>query len=349
MVNRLQHIRVRMAHWANTGLASPGIVKKLAKEGIKLSERTCRDWLQRMHKDEARFVAGRRRKRTGNVSANRQGRPPLTAHERSRAIDFAVHHPKTGYGDCARQLKSLGIYISKSRLAELCLDSGYHSLHQERKIMLTPNHKRKRRGFASSHIDFPWSLVAFADSKTFLVGGSHNPQNERYRAKSKADVPPSERQKSLVSVKFFGVITLNGRLPLIPVGHQKAHDFQRMMQGVIPQIDAKIGPESFFLHDNAPEVSCPDSQEFLQENCSNFFSSAEYPARSPDFNAIENQWAEMDRLLHEEKCRTKNELIATVERLWIKVNTPDRLQALYDSMPERMKKCMEVKGDMTGY
>jgi len=184
MVNAAVHQRNRVAHYYNAGQSSLQIRRSLQREGIRLSERTIRDWCARLRQDEDAFLAGRKRKTTGNPLSKRHGKPALTEWEKKRAVDYAAKHPETGYRPCARELQTLGIYISASTLDQLCLKAGFHSFKPEQAIALTPAHEAKRHAFAVSHVDFPWSLVAFAYSKTFFLGGSHNPQNERYRVAS---------------------------------------------------------------------------------------------------------------------------------------------------------------------
>jgi hypothetical protein len=64
---------------------------------------------------------------------------------------------------------------------------------------------------------------------------------------------------------------------------------------------------------------------------------------------MEDQWAQMAKLVHEWQPKNKTDLDKCIQRAWKQVNTPERLQALYESMPARMKEAIARKGDMTGH
>lgn len=75
-----------------------------------------------------------------------------------------------------------------------------------------------------------------------------------------------------------------------------------------------------------------------------------WPAKSPDFNPMENVWAYHAHRVyaHGRSYDTKEELRAAIFSEWDKIPT-DLLQKLIASMPNRMGQALLRHGGYTGY
>ena len=77
--------------------------------------------------------------------------------------------------------------------------------------------------------------------------------------------------------------------------------------------------------------------------------SLDWPGNSPDLNPIENVWALMSAKIKKEKPKSMLELMKTIEKVWFEDITTEYLEALYDSMPNRVKCVIKAKGGTTKY
>jgi len=72
--------------------------------------------------------------------------------------------------------------------------------------------------------------------------------------------------------------------------------------------------------------------------------------QSPDINPIENLWDKIKRKVYARRKKPKNlrELQRSVKAAWKAISLKD-IQALVDSMPRRIQKCIEANGGPTKY
>jgi len=250
-------------------------------------------------------------------------------------------------------VKKVGISISRATLSREANERAFTKNRPSRKPKLTRALKAKRLACATSKLDYPWNVVAFADFKTWITGGGHNSQNEiHWRApNSKRSIPSQPKPKFPVAVKYFGCITLNGPCPLIEVEETlNSTSAQTLcLEPTIPVIRRLLGTESMLWLDHDPVWASGPTQEYLQDNCDGWFPPAELPARSPDMSIIEAVWGDMTKLVHDANPKTKAALRAAVLKAWTACTTPAKLAKLYDSMPRRMQAVIDAKGAMTEY
>lgn len=77
--------------------------------------------------------------------------------------------------------------------------------------------------------------------------------------------------------------------------------------------------------------------------------SLDWPGNSPDLNPIENVWSLMSVKIRQKKPKSLLELMKTIEKVWFEEITAEYLEALYDSMPNRIKCVIKAKGGTTKY
>ena len=73
-----------------------------------------------------------------------------------------------------------------------------------------------------------------------------------------------------------------------------------------------------------------------------------WPSYSPDLNPIENVWADIDRHLVKFPAKCLTDLEAEIAYAWHHY-PQDKIRNLIESMPNRIKLCIEAKGNHTKY
>ena len=77
--------------------------------------------------------------------------------------------------------------------------------------------------------------------------------------------------------------------------------------------------------------------------------SLDWPENSPNLNPIENVWTLMSAKMRKQMPKSMLELIKTIEKVWFEDITAEYLQALYDSMPNRVKCVIKAKGGTSSF
>ena len=101
----------------------------------------------------------------------------------------------------------------------------------------------------------------------------------------------------------------------------------------------------YFQQDGAPVHTSKVAIKWLENNFNSFWGKGVWPGNSPDLSPIENLWAIVQEEL--KKLPDRETLIKNVKTAWANIS-PDILDNLICCMPERIKKCIKVKGGYIG-
>jgi len=69
-----------------------------------------------------------------------------------------------------------------------------------------------------------------------------------------------------------------------------------------------------------------------------------WPGNSPDLNPIKNLWSHLKKAVVTNHSSNKQELIEAVINSWYQIITPENLKSLVESMPDRCKAVIALKG-----
>ncbi|GFS91018.1 uncharacterized protein TNCV_2120121 [Trichonephila clavipes] len=72
------------------------------------------------------------------------------------------------------------------------------------------------------------------------------------------------------------------------------------------------------------------------------------PAQSPDLNAIENLWSQLEKAVHEHEITSKEVFKKVLREEWAKLSV-ETAKALLESMPRRLQAVIQAKGYATKY
>ena len=77
-------------------------------------------------------------------------------------------------------------------------------------------------------------------------------------------------------------------------------------------------------------------------------ATAVLPARSPDFNAIENVWSMLIDDIKKLEPKTKSEFRVAITKAWRRLSL-ESIQHCFDSLPNRLEEAIANGGDQTKY
>lgn len=109
----------------------------------------------------------------------------------------------------------------------------------------------------------------------------------------------------------------------------------------------KLGLEDNFIfqQDNDPKHTAKKSQAFFR-SCR--IKQLEWPPQSPDLNPLENLWAILDNRINKSGVTNKNSYFEALQLAWENLD-PQHLKNLIESIPRRLQKVIEAKGNQINY
>ncbi|KAK4641472.1 hypothetical protein QC761_0074400 [Podospora bellae-mahoneyi] len=238
------------------------------------------------------------------------------------------------------------------------LEAGFERRVQPRRIRLTVEHRQTRLAFAREQWALrprpeDWEVVLFSDE----TWATNNPIWKRWLtihdSKDIEDwttirqkphgwmfwsmICGSENAGSFVWEKEYGGIN--------------SEKYQRY---IVPIINGYItrkreqGTSIVFQQDNASPHSSRATRAYIRSLGIELLT---WPARSPDFNPIENVWFWMKdwlELHYNIQLLNKAALRRAILEAWEAVPS-EYVLGLIHSMPRRLEKCIALEGQLTGY
>lgn len=351
-------------------------VKELSRKGHRwyvISQyRKCRGDLDRVayktgtrRRDVVKWV--NRFRETGNVNdIPRCGRPRILTVQQAEALSAAAEHQKSVPAAAAQLRKQGAIPKSVStRTARRAVAKNCWFKTPVSKPLLSEKAKQQRRTFSGQRHRVG-NLVPIDSSIFFLWG--FQPRRGLWVPKGSRPTRPKPVKSQKLHV--YGGISKHGKTKLVyatgttgmPKVYYKAggkglydgvcsREFQHIMeQYLYPQAKAMMQSagqqEPVFLMDGATPHTAADTVTFMQARGIQYLHG--WPPSSPDLNPIENLWAWLKREVYADHPTTLAALTASLEAAWDRVPA-SMLKKLMRSFNKRLRKCLQLQGEHTGY
>ena len=147
-------------------------------------------------------------------------------------------------------------------------------------------------------------------------------------------------QKCTVSTKYYVDNILDGP-------YKAAFACRRSTGTILQRKICEKMSNSIFQQDGAPTHTSKLSQEWCRLNLPSYWVKEIWPGNSLDLSLIENLWAVVKQDLSE--CRLRQ-----IRICWKRISkecgdiSSGLLRRMIDGMPDRMKKCLDMKGGNIG-
>jgi len=204
--------------------------------------------------------------------------------------------------------------------------------------------QRKKKLTVNDH----WKKVIFSDESQVVIGVNKRVyiwrrDDEKYRPHLIC-----QRPNRKLSLMIWGCVCYEGIGILAAVqGNINSVKYIDILEkNLLPTIVWYFEDDNYiFMDDNATVHRSHLLDNYKTENGLN---SMEWPAQSPDLNILENIWLIIKRELKKlsEEIRTK--LFEKIERIWQNISLAE-IQKLYQSIPDRLKNVITIKGHLTKY
>ena len=285
---------------------------------------------------------------TGTVSNKPgQGRKRKLSPGDVTRIKKQVKSGKSAEEIAREEAKTHGGKMSSTTIRNALKESGLRYVSKEEREKLSEVHMQKRREFATRHMQDDWKNVLFSDEKSFWLG--------------------AEEKKGWQDPKHRTLIMKHQYAPKLQVWGGVGHFFKTELYFFEQNMDAELYrkilknrlppkcqedcPDDLlgswiFLQDNDPKHKAHKMMELLDEIAPDWMK--DYPPKSPDFNIIEDVWSYLDRERKKKKCLSIDQLKRVLSRAWEKLPL-EFVRKSVESMPRRLQKCLDLRGQRTNY
>jgi len=199
-------------------------------------------------------------------------------------------------------------------------------------------------------IDFDYKKVLFTDEKIFPV--AFMPRGKWCK---RGERPEMEIEKWPAKLKVWAGVGYYFKTKLYFFsGTMKALDYQACLRARLikdklifaDDCPPRLKKKKYFLQDGATCHKAKGSMALVEEIVGDRL--VEHPAMSPDFNIIEDTWSYLVRQVSGSKISTLRGLEDRLNREWMDMDWSEVRKSV-NSMPKRLRKCITVNGDRTGY
>jgi DNA-binding transcriptional ArsR family regulator len=238
---------------------------------------------------------------------------------------------------------------------------------------LTQKNKGKRLQFCHANKRRNWGLVMFTDRKKFHFSypGSVVRQVEWVR-RGEQRVASRPNHPQVVNM-YAGIAKWGVTKPHLVTGtskmttnfkNQKGQDSRNITSAeyravlsktLLPEgrrIFAQNGISGWLLQQDGDPTHQRAAREALGEWNNRHKGTVEllkdWPPNSPDLSPIENAWAYVQAKVEAAGCKSFDDFKATLEKEWRELDMK-YLKSLIDSLPRRLKECVEKEGRKTHY
>lgn len=293
---------------------------------------------------------------SGSVkSKQRSGRPKrLNNRDRRYILKKINSNPHISAPKLANKIENVsGKVVHPETVRKFLRSEGFHGRIPRKKPFISAQNIQKRLEFANTHLDKTfefWKTVLFTDESKFNIFGCDGKgkvwrkTNEELKLKNlKATVKHGGG-----SVMVWGAMAAAGVGNLVFVEGIMDHRqyLTILQQNLLPSIEKlNLGDQWIFQQDNDPKHTARIVKEWILYNVPKQLYS---PPQSPDLNAIEHLWDELERRIRKFEIKNKDSLKTALQQAWAEI-TPDVTENLVLSMPRRMQAVVDSNGGPTKY
>jgi transposase len=302
-----------------------GLDKSQISKALDISDRTIR----RMKKKKGRRYQSERK--PGSKA------PKKLLKEQKLSIYQTLR--QNPFLSCTDIKNKLNLSVSIETIRLYLVSAGFKRKRPEGKLQLTQEHIDRRLIFAREMISSPYiPEIIFTDETSVWL---HDNNHEGWFHSNSVHELSVDKHSGKIQV--FGAINLM-------IGKVFLWTFQEYLKtplmieilrdGLIPQGDYFFPDGWLLAHDNGPQFTSGETQQFLNHNGPYVIK---WPAKSPDLNPIEQAWHLLKQRVRKCLPQTLENLEIAITEEWEKIDDTI-LMSLCENFKSKLDKCISLRG-----
>eukprot|EP00052_Salpingoeca_macrocollata_P026039 m.239750 g.239750 ORF g.239750 m.239750 type:complete len:357 (+) comp22520_c3_seq28:2272-3342(+) len=299
---------------------------------------------------------------------HRSGRPRKL--DRHNALNLKKSLRAGAFDNASEARAELGLDVSIPTVHRVLHSIGTRAYKKQAKQLLTPTHKKNRVKWCTDMLDKDadyFSTWWFADEcAVFSCDGKGKRWVWDFPSKglSTRRMKPVAQGKGIKQMVWMLLSSEGIVAHSFMSDHVTGEEYKDVLKNALaPQI-RKFWPQGgddvfVYAQDNAPVHSARVASDYLHDLSGRLdFTVADWPAKSPDLNPIENFFAHFKAQLRRERAPTsKMALQEQITSTLCKINANEKMKRdegkeclftkLYASMPDRVQKIVAARGNPT--
>lgn len=267
-----------------------------------------------------------------------RGRTLLNIHDMHTLRQLFYKHPtETAAAINNRFFRLTNIRLSCRTIRNYRRRFGFRPVHARQQPMLNETHARDRLVFCQRYLQNYYQQIVFSDEKAFEIdvsGVVHWIPVNRTR-------PVSFRSQIKYRIAVFGAIWYNSRSNLVFIrARTNTSTFVQYLQEAFNTHYRSIR-QYHFIHDHARWAHSVAAHTWLHRH--SLVCVDDYPAASPDLNAIESVWSWMNRFIQRHHPASQQQLEQLVLDAWNQI-PQSVLRAYIDHVQEICRQVIMNQG-----
>ncbi len=285
---------------------------------------------------------------TGSVSSSaRCGRPRIFSDRDKRNLKRLVHADRTA---SLLQISTTLDVASPSTVRRTLHELGFYGRAGKKKPLITEANRKKRLTWCNERKLWTfadWANIIWSDESRFSLFKSDGrvwvwrQKHERYNHDC---VVPTVKYEG-GSLMVWSCFTPHAIGPLIICPDRvSANEYIKILEkGLLPYYPTV--PATHFQHDHAP---CHTAKVVKDWFLAQHINVLEWVAQSPDLNAIEKLWEELEKRIRRRRPLPSSLAVLAeyLQEEWRNIPL-DFLASVVNSMPDRVKEVIKCKGHCT--
>lgn len=303
-------------------------IRQIAKD-MNINKNTVERWLKRYKNTnsiERQDGSGRKEK--------------LTTDQKKTIVNEIQKNDLITANRIKENVEADGISISVSTVRNILRSSKFSYGAPKLKPLLTEKHKLRRLQWAEQHVNTNWDVIIFSDETSIWKDSR---RTKRWMKKNNEGDSGVERIiQHPIKVHIWGCITNDILLFHIFNETMNAPIYLEILDNNLLQI---YTDEYVFQDDNDPKHRSKLVSDWKHTKN---IKCLDWPSCSPDLNPIENIWSEVKNKIARTRTKTMNEFVECIKNEFENINM-DHVRNAIKSMPNRIRKVIELKGDSIDY
>jgi transposase len=246
------------------------------------------------------------------VERNGRGRHTLfSANEFHTLRQILYRYPNDTSSNIAHRLfQRTGLYVSSRTIRRHRSSLGFRPVHARTQPLINTRHAQQRLDFCLLHAAAPWNNIIFSDEKAFEVDVS----GLVYWIPYGRPRPIHFQSQVQFRVAIFGAVWYDGRSVSVVIGGRtNTTTYVEYLQAALnPHLRRLRGYH--FIHDRPTWAHTTLAHDWLRSKHIRCMDN--YPAVSPDLNAVESVWSWMNRCVQRNHPSSQQHLEFLVRQAW---------------------------------